>query len=119
MSVAGGERDSFPDGDSARNIIVQGMVEGLRELGEDAATSTLFFIKTRGGVELEEIPDNPEKLCHTLREIFGVGSGLLMRSIRDKIRERLHKANEHERGHVTHFISHLDRCIASVEAGIV
>jgi hypothetical protein len=86
-------------------------------LGESAEAATLYFIGSRGGMKLSNIPDNPDWFVESLRNIFGLGTDELLRAI---LRELRAKEGGRAKDKVQRqFAEALESAIRSIEDGIV
>ncbi len=99
---------------NAKSVVESGIRRGLETIGESPARSTLYYIQTKSGLTLEDIPDHPDDFCRALRSIFGLGSLVLIQSVRDKLRDTP-VANEEERKYLEAFLSSVEEYLRPAE----
>ncbi len=72
---------------SRTNLALSCVKRGLGFLGEDVAQSTAYFLETKTGTPLDQlVPNEPERFCLAIRELFGLGSALVFSKILWEIR---------------------------------
>lgn len=103
-----------PDNDSAFQSAVRA---GMEAIGESGADSSFYFLRERFGLKLADLHDHPQQFCQAVRDIFGPGSAILLRSIRDKIRVAVsdEKLDSH---YCRAFVESLDSSITAVDTGV-
>jgi hypothetical protein len=68
-----------------RTRIVGCIKEGVATSGQDNDKSTLSSLEERSGMTLEQLVDTPDELFVALRNLFGLGSPLIISSIRREL----------------------------------
>jgi len=88
--------------------------EGVATSRQDDAKSTLSSLQERSGMTLEQLVDTPDDFFVALRSLFGLGTPLIVSSIR---RELMLSTVGHAplNGRIEAFLLALDKTRASVE----
>jgi len=119
-AIFGGNRPRLDEGESSsgNQAVLECVEKGLLDtLGGSAEAAALYFIETKGGLELGRISGNPDGFVEALRVIFGLGSAELLKAI---LRELRSKEVELGRDKVVRdFADVIERAVESVEAGVI
>jgi hypothetical protein len=121
-SVPGATADHHREKRDADSIIWQAIMEGLGSLGASAEEATLYFIRQKTGLKPEDIPANPDKFCLTVREIFQLGSLVLLRSMRSSLGKAVSYygvEGQHEEKKLSVFMVALDSHLSELDSGIM
>jgi hypothetical protein len=86
-------RESFSKGLEAetryKRIFIEAVDEGLSILGESAKQSTYFYLEKLYGIKRSDIPFKVEEFVEALRQIFSLGSKIILVEIMKRLHEKL------------------------------
>lgn len=77
----------MPDtvGEQSQNLILSCIDRGLGILGTTGKAAAIYMLETKHGIAPTELVEIG-RLTYALRAIFGVGSAVLLRAIKDQLR---------------------------------
>jgi len=102
----------------AREAIEGCVLRGLDMVGLSGRDVILFYVKSRFGLSVEKIPDDPDSFVTALRTIFGIRAASLLESIIHELGE-YSPQSESEGEQVESFTNTLREGKLSVEQGIM
>ncbi|HUK75696.1 MAG TPA: hypothetical protein VLU99_07875 [Nitrososphaerales archaeon] len=100
----------------ARTLILRGIEEGIRKIGDTSERATIYFIETKSGLPMDKIPSNPDKFVRTLREVFGTGSVFLLKAIVEEL-NAISSDDRDVLGEIRTFSKAIDKGRKAVESG--
>lgn len=102
--------------EQSREVVLSCVTKGLSTIGAAGAEATFYHIEQQFGLAKQSIPSNPLSFANSLRALFGVGSGVLLKAILDEVRSTKHVRIDK---HVALFASTLEEAAAEVDRGVM